>query len=74
MVQSADTTYLGRLRGSQAAALLSQGKLGAELIARADRLAHEARPETRRIMPDQAEALRCAVNAPQSTRFGGDAA
>ncbi|MCA9271829.1 MAG: hypothetical protein KDA31_02165 [Phycisphaerales bacterium] len=78
MVQSAETTYMGRLRGSQAAALLAQGTLGTELIARAERLTREAtaqsRPATRPIVPDQAEALRCAVNAPQSTRFGGDAA
>ena len=74
MVQSAESTSIGRLRGSQAAALLVQGKLGTELIARAERLSRQAHPETRRIVPDQAEALRCAVNAPQSTRFGGDAA
>jgi len=74
MVQSAESQYLSRLRGSQAAALLTQGKLGAELIARAERLAAEAKSRPSRVLPDQAEALRCAVNAPQSTRFGGDAA
>jgi len=74
MVQSAETSHYGRLRGSQAAALLAQGTLGAELIARAEALAQEARPEVRRILPDQAEALRCAVGAPQTSRFGGDAA
>lgn len=74
MVQSAESGYIGRLRGSQAAALLAQGTLGAELIARAEAMAREARPEVRRIVPDQAEALRCAVSAPQTSRFGGDAA
>lgn len=74
MVQSADMTDLGRLRGSQAAAMLSQGTLGSVLIARAERLAAEADRHAHRIVPDQADALRCAVNAPQSTRFGGDAA
>ncbi len=74
MVQSGSTRHLGRLRGSQAAALLAQGTLGAELIARAEAMASQAQPEVRRILPDQAEALRCAVNAPQSSRFGGDAA
>lgn len=74
MVQSTDTGTLGRLRGSQAAALLAQGTLGEELIERARRMAAEDELSTRRLPPDQAEALRCAVGAPQSTRFGGDAA
>lgn len=74
MVQSTGTGTLGRLRGSQAAALLAQGTLGAELIERARHLAEQDEPGTKRLPPDQAEALRCAVGAPQSTRFGGDAA
>lgn len=74
MVQSVDTGRLGRLRGSQAAALLAQGTLGAELIERARQLTEQDEPGTKRLPPDQAAVLRCAVGAPQSTRFGGDAA
>ncbi len=74
MVQVDPTDIRNRLTGSQAAALLAQGKLGEVLIERAHELASDPEPASYPFPADQAHALRCAVAARLEDDLGGDAA
>ena len=64
MVQHDSTHIHTPLTGSQAAALLRQGSLGAELVRRAESLTANARSEFSVPGNDQASGLRRAMAAP----------
>ena len=74
MVQVDPTDIRNRLSGSQAAALLAQGKLGEVLIQRASEMASDPHPASIPFPADQAHALRSAVAAHREDDLGGDAA
>jgi hypothetical protein len=74
MVQVDPTDIRNKLTGSQAAALLAQGKLGSVLIERAHEMATDPKPTSIPFPADQAHALRSAVAARLDDDLSGDAA